>query len=270
MKTFKLYIIFLFALPLLYSCTKVIDLNLGNNTGKLVIEGNITNATGAQTIKLSQNVPFSSTNTYPPVTGATVAVTDQAGKNYVFTEATPGTYTASTVSGIPGSTYTMTVTTGAKTYTATSAMPAPIALDSLTSKDNEFNTSKHKKDITVHYRDPAGVANQYRFVMFVNNVQVKLIYAFNDDFNDGRNVSIDLRTDNNSDRDFGIYAGDTVTVEMQCIDKPVYTYWFTLMQQGDNGPGGGVTPADPPGNITPTVLGYFSAHTTQSKTIVVK
>jgi hypothetical protein len=57
---------------------------------------------------------------------------------------------------------------------------------------------------------------------------------------------------------------------MQCIDKPVYTYWFTLMQQGDNGPGGGVTPADPPSNITPTVLGYFSAHTTQSKTIVVK
>jgi hypothetical protein len=270
MKTFKPYIILLLALPLICSCTKVIDLNLGNNTGKLVIEGNITNATGPQTIQLSQNVPVSNTNTYPPVTGATVTVTDQTGKSYPFAESTPGTYTTGTLTGIPGNSYTMTVTSNSKTYKATSPMPTPITLDSLTSKNDEFNSSKHKKNITVHYQDPAGTVNQYRFVMFVNNVQVKTIYAFNDDFNDGRTVSIDLRTDNNSDPDFGIYAGDTVTVEMQCIDKPVYTYWFTLMQQGDNGPGGGVTPADPPSNITPTVLGYFSAHTTQSKTIVVK
>jgi hypothetical protein len=270
MKKFTSHIILLFVLPLICSCTKVIDLKLGNNTGKLVIEANVTNATGPQIIKLSQNVPVTSTNTYPPVTGATVTVTDQAGNAYVFTESTPGTYTTSTLTGIPGSSYTMTVTSGSKTYTATSAMPVPIALDSLTSKNDEFNTSKHKKNITVHYEDPAGAVNQYRFVMFVNDVQVKTIYAFNDDFNDGRTVSIDLRTDNNSDPDFGIYAGDTVTVEMQCIDKPIYTYWFTMMQQGDNGPGGGVTPADPPSNITPTVLGYFSTHTTQRKTIVVK
>jgi hypothetical protein len=42
------------------------------------------------------------------------------------------------------------------------------------------------------------------------------------------------------------------------------------MQEQTNGPGGGVTPSNPPTNITPVTLGYFSAHTTQSKTIVVK
>jgi hypothetical protein len=150
-------------------------------------------------------------------------------------------------------------------------MPAPVALDSLTSKDDEFNTSKHKKVITVYYQDPVGVANQYRFVMYVNGVQVKNVYAFNDQFNDGRNVSIDLREDDSDNStDKGIFAGDKVTVEMQCVDKPIYTYWYTLMQQGNNGPGGGVTPSNPPNNISPTTLGYFSAHTTQTKTIVVK
>lgn len=56
-------------------------------------------------------------------------------------------------------------------------------------------------------------------------------------------------------------------VEMQCIDRPVYLYWFTLSQQGGIGPGGSVMPDDPPTNITPVTLGYF---TTQTRTIVVE
>jgi hypothetical protein len=270
MKTLRttLYLISLLALA---SCTKVIDLKLGNDTGKLVIEGNITNTAGSQVIKLSTNVPFSNTNTYPPVSGATVSVSDQAGNSYPFTEGPSGTYSNSLLTGIPGNTYTMTVVTGSKTYTATSVMPALVSLDSLTSKNEVVQTNDHKKVVTVYYQDPAGIANQYNFVVYVNKVQANDTYAFNDQFNDGRYVSIDLRENTaSSSVDKGIYAGDTVTVEMQCIDKPVYTYWETLMQQETNGPGGGVSPADPPTNISPVTLGYFSAHTTQSKTIVVK
>jgi hypothetical protein len=270
MKTFKIAL-YIFSLLALASCTKVIDLKLGNDTGKLVIEGNITNTAGPQIIKLSTNVPFSNTNTYPAVSGATVSVSDQNGNTYPFIESPSGTYTNSQLTGIPGNTYTMTVTTGGKTYTASSTMPLVVNLDSLTSKNEVIQTSDHKKVVTVYYQDPAGVANQYRFVMHVNNVQANDIYAFNDQFNNGRYVSIDLRENtDNSSVDKGIFSGDNVTVEMQCIDQPVYTYWYTLMQQETNGPGGGVTPSDPPTNISPVTLGYFSAHTTQSKTIVVK
>jgi hypothetical protein len=270
MKTLKTYIKFLFFLPVLASCTKVIDLNLNNTAGELVIEGNITNVAGPQIIKLSQNVPFSTTNVYPPVSGAKVTVSDQAGHSYSFTEGPSGTYTIAGLVGIAGNTYNMLVAVNSKNYQASSVMPAPVLLDSITSKDDEFNTSKHDKVITAYFQDPAGIANQYKFVMYVNNVQAKDIYTINDQFNDGRYVTIDLREDDsNTGSDAGIHSGDTVTVEMQCIDKPIYTYWFTLQQQG-NGPGGGVTPSDPPTNITPTTLGYFSAHTTQTKTIVVK
>jgi hypothetical protein len=270
MKTLKI-VLYLFSLLTLASCTKVIDLKLGNNTGELVIEGNVTNTAGPQIIKLSTNVPFTNTNTYPPVTGATVSVSDHNGNTYPFTEGPSGTYSNSQLIGIPGNTYTMTVTTGGKTYTATSVMPAVVNLDSLTSKNEVVQTSDNKKDITVYYQDPTGIVDQYRFVMYVNNVQADDIYAFNDQFNNGRYVSIDLREDNASNSvDKGIFSGDTVTVEMQCIDQPIYTYWETLMQEQTNGPGGGVTPSNPPTNITPVTLGYFSAHTTQSKTIVVK
>ena len=103
--------------------------------------------------------------------------------------------------------------------------------------------------------------NQYRFVMYVNRVQVNTIFAFDDEFIDGRNVNLDLQQN-----DIDIFPKDTVTVEMQCIDRPMYTYWFTLVQQRGNNPGGAMTPSNPPTNITPATLGYFSAHTTQSIT----
>jgi hypothetical protein len=265
MKSFKLYLLFIALSIIVTSCTKVIDLKLGNNTGDLVIEGNITNVQGPQIIKLSLNVPFTNTNTYPTVTGATISVSDQAGNTYPCVESPAGTYSTSQFAGISGNTYTMNVSSKGKIYTAISVMPAVVALDSVTAEKNDFNSSNNRKKITVHYKDPSGVVNQYNFLLFVNNVQVKAIFANNDQFTDGNNVSLDLNQDL-----IDIYPGDTVTVEMQCVDLNIYTYWFTLMQQGNNGPGGSVTPSNPPTNITPTTLGYFSAHSTQTKTILVK
>jgi hypothetical protein len=258
----SIYITAILLVTFMASCTKVIQVKTANNVGELVIEGNITNVFGPQTIQLSKNVALSSTNTYPAITGAVVAVTDQDGNTYPFTESPAGTYTSSNGAGTFGSTYTMTVTTGGTTYTARSTMPAAVNLDSVTSKNAPIGNDK--KQITVHYQDPPGVANQYRFVLYVNGVQVKDVFADNDQFNDGKYVNLDLY-----ESDIDIHTGDIVKVEMQCIDDPIYTYWFTLAQQSVDNPGGGVTPANPPTNITPTTLGYFSVHTTQTITIVV-
>ncbi len=250
---------------ILAGCTKVIDLKLANDSGKLVIEGNITNQDSVQYIKLSRNVPFTSTDVYPAVTGATVTVTDDKSNSYTFTEGPAGTYASPAFQGLAGSNYKMLVVTGGTTYTANSIMPAAVQLDSVTDKKNDFNDKDNKREITVHYQDPAGAVNQYRFVMWVNSKQVSGVFAFNDEFSDGRYVHGDL-VENTND----IFPGDTVKVEMQCLDKPVYTYWFTLMEQQFGGPDGGVAPSNPPSNISPAPLGYFSAHTTQTITIIVK
>ena len=266
MKRSRLFTTLFFLSLVISACTKVIDIKTGNDSGKLDIEANVTNAGGPQIITLSKNVAFTNTNTYPPVSGATVTVTDQAGNSYPFAEGIAGTYTNSQLTGVPGDTYTMSVLTGGVTYAASSTMPVGVVIDSVTSKNEAISSgSKPKKEISVHYRDPAGVADYYRWVLYVNGVQVKSVFAFDDEFNDGLAASEVLRQD-----DIDIYAGDTVTVEMQCVDKPVYLYWFTLAQQGNNGPGGSVAPSNPPTNITPVSLGYFSANTTQSTTIVVK
>jgi hypothetical protein len=266
MKLLKRNIILFILATAVTACTRVIDLNLDSDTGRMVIEANITNVKGIQTIRLTQNVPLSSINTYPGISGATVLVTDNGGNQYNFTQTLPGTYIAANVAGIASNVYTLSVACNGKTYTAQSTMPATVALDSVTSKNTVLNASKGRKQITVHFQDPKGLGNQYRFILYVNGIQIKREFVFNDDFIDGNYAHIDLRQ---SDTD--IFTGDKVTVEMQCIDKPVYTYWYSIQQQLPSGPGGGVTPTDPPTNITPSnTLGYFSAHTTQSVGIVVK
>lgn len=265
MKTSLIYFMLFFFILAITSCDKVIDIKLDSETDRLVIEGNITDVLGPQTIKLNTNVAVSNTNTYPPVTGATVVVNDQAGNIYKFVEGPAGTYITPKMIGIAGNTYTMNVVINGKSYKANSMMPKLVALKAVSSSSSNYNSGDGTRKIAVHYQDTKGVANQYNFLMYVNGVQVKRVFVNNDDFTDGNNVSFDL-----IENDIGINPGDKVTVEMQCIDKAMYTYWFTLMQQNYNGPGGGVTPSDPPNNITPTALGYFSAHTTQTETITVK
>lgn len=251
------------------SCEKVIDVKLNNAENQLVIEGGITDQSGQQVIKISKSAPYTENNTYPTVSGATVVVTDNTGQSWVFTESTPGTYVFGPLKGVTGRIYSLKVTVNGITYTASSTMSAAVAIDSLDVKVFNFG-DEHQKQAQVHYKDPIGVANYYRFVMKVNGTQSKQVYAENDRLTDGKNVpSVLFYTGNNDDED-QLKIGDNVDVEMQCIDKNVFTYWYTLSQQSQNGPGGGVTPGNPPSNIIGNALGYFSAYTVSKKQMVVK
>jgi hypothetical protein len=50
---------------------------------------------------------------------------------------------------------------------------------------------------------------------------------------------------------------------MNCVDKNVYDYFFTLSGVTGNNGFQTATPANPVSNISNGALGYFSAHTTQ-------
>jgi hypothetical protein len=63
--------------------------------------------------------------------------------------------------------------------------------------------------------------------------------------------------------------GDTVAVEMHCIDPAMYKYWFSLSQSA-TGETETASPANPVTNLSGGTLGYFSAHTVRSKSIIVK
>ncbi|QKJ29072.1 DUF4249 domain-containing protein [Mucilaginibacter mali] len=244
------------------SCQRVIDIKIGNNDEKIVIEGKLTNVAGVQTITISKTVAYDDANVYPPVTGAAVTVASTTGTT-TFKETQPGQYTLANTRGRSGTAYTMTVKLGDKTYTATSVMPNQVTLDSINISGLAVG-KKTVKTVSAFYHDPPDAVNQYNFLMFVNGVQVKQVFTINDNLSNGRIVNSTLYQ-----YDIELKTGDKVEVEMQCIDKNVYNYWYNLGQQGGNGPANSATPSNPTSNISNGALGYFSAYTVQRKSIMV-
>ncbi|HKZ66576.1 MAG TPA: hypothetical protein VJ111_09490, partial [Chitinophagaceae bacterium] len=68
--------------------------------------------------------------------------------------------------------------------------------------------------------------------------------------------------------DEDIKSGDTVKLDMLCIDPAVYKYWYSVNQSA-TGNSQSASPANPVSNISGGALGYFSAHTIQTKTLLV-
>lgn len=269
MKILKLLPVFLIlCIALTSSCKKILDLDLETAEPRLVIEGNLTNRMGVQTVRISQTVPFDASNNFPAVSGAKVTMEDNKGKLITFVEAAPGVYEAYRYAGVSGVTYTMNVNVAGQVYTASSTMPALVTLDSLSASEQTFG-SNVRKTIAVNYADPAQVKNFYLFKMVLNGKKVGQIFSDSDFFNDGRYVRRDLFL--SGPEDLEINPGDEVTVEMQNIDETIYTYWRSLEQQYASGnPNDVTTPSNPPGNWSNKALGYFSAHTTQTQEVVVR
>ncbi|WP_129716061.1 DUF4249 domain-containing protein [Pedobacter sp. SYP-B3415] len=266
MKKPHIFLLMLIAAALGFQgCEKVIEIDTTNAEPQLVIEGAITDETTSQVIRLSKSVAYTEQSVFPAVRGATVRVTDNMGTILSFTEAEPGVYRR-LFRGRSGRSYKLEVTAEGKTYTATSVMPARVVLDSLSIATETF-FNEEQKELYVNFKDPAAEANFYHFKMFVNGTQIKRPFPYNDRFTNGNNISTQLfyRGDNVE----SVKTGDVIEVEMQCVDRQMYNYWYVLTQSSGRGPGGGTTPSNPDSNISGGALGYFSAHTVQRMSVTV-
>jgi hypothetical protein len=250
------------------SCQKVIKLELNDAEKKYVIEAVITDQPGTAKVSISQTKNFDEDNTFPGVSGAIVTIKETGGATTTLPETSAGKYEAPALTGSSGKTYTLTVTVGGKTFTAISTMPQKINLDTIYTT-NELIFTDVRKIVNVEFRDPPGRGNSYRFVQYVNSLKEKQLFIQNDDYTDGRKNDFLLFYFADSDSDSTIIkSGNTVKVDMQCIDPNVYLYWFSL-QRSSTGGSGQATPSNPVTNMQGGALGYFSAHTLQTKTMIV-
>src|ERR1035438_483020 len=127
------YIILSALFILTYSaCEKVITINLNSVNPVIVIQGDITNDAGPYYVILTNTASYYDSNYFPPVTGAKVIVSANAGNSETLTEVTPGTYQTAHTQGVPGRTYYLNVTTlNGLNFAAASTMPQPIPIDSV-------------------------------------------------------------------------------------------------------------------------------------------
>jgi len=243
------------------ACQKVVNINLNDSNPKLVVEGEVSDASAPFKVHLSRSVNFDQSNVPPPVTGATVVVTDSTtGAVDTLRETTPGIYTTKPMAGVPGHTYKLYIKNGNSEYFASSTMPMPVTLDSMyvTNFDAFGNISKQ---VTPVFTDPAGVNNYYRFVEYVDGKKLDKIFTFSDKYTDGLVNNMPIF---NEDTD--VVAGNNLMLEMQCIDKPSYEFFRTM---SESSLGSSSTPGNPVNNISGGALGYFSAHTTTSRSLIV-
>jgi hypothetical protein len=249
---------------LLGSCQRVIDVHLNSNRSKYVIEGLVTNQSNSWSVSISKTKDFSADNSFPGVSGATVTI-ENNGTIFPMAEATPGVYAFAGVAGVPGSTYNLKVILDGVVYTSSSTMPQPVSLDSIYVSNDQLTT----KRFTAVFKDPRGVRNYYRGIQYVNGREEPTIFVANDEFTDGLKMVTTLNfTNNTNDTTRDIKTGDLVRIDLLCIDSAVYNYWFSLNNDA-SGDGTIASPANPVSNITGGCLGYFSAQTVSTKSLVV-
>ncbi|HEV3412794.1 MAG TPA: DUF4249 domain-containing protein [Puia sp.] len=245
----------------LFSCKKIVTLKLNNVPQAIVIQGEVTNQPGPYYVTISRPVDFYADNNFPPVSGATVVITDNSGQTDSLIEVSPGVYGTHILQGAPDEQYTLSVTAGGVTYTAVSTMPATVNLDSVTFVSNS-GFGRKRISAVANFQDPVGEKNYYQFIEYLNGAQLtKDLFVFDDRLSDGRYIDYTLFNDSSY-----LQQGDNLTVNMYCIDSAVYNYFFQLLQSGGAGSfNTSASPANPTSNISNGAYGYFSAHTVSSQ-----
>ena len=264
MKNIFLIIISLF---LVISCEREIDLNLEDQSGNIVIEANVTDQAGPYTVRITKSVSFTQSNTYPGIENAQVTLSDDLGQTENLQHIGDGIYQASSFQGQSGRTYTLKVQTDGKEYTSQSKMPEAVEFQGL-EQDFFMVAGETSYTLLPIFVDPPALGNRYLFTYSVNDNPKKYFSEFSDNVNNGAPNQRPLILPND-DEAVKVKVGDKITVKMQCIDDAVYTFYSALLQLSGGG-GGGVTPTNPPSNISNGALGYFSAHTVSVKTIVIE
>lgn len=249
---------------LLSACVKQIPFDINTNNRKMVIEGYVNNIDTTATVIISETVNLSTTEPPPSVSGARVAVTDvTSNTTFLLSEWKPGNYIAKSFKGYPGHEYFLQVQLGNNTYEARSQMPLPVKLDSIAFLDMSlFGLNKYYHTI-LYFQDPYLSDNYYRYLQKVNGIERNTIYVFDDIFTNGNYQSVELyKTD--------LLQNDTVSVEMQCIDKSTYQYFKQIGNVDQVSGQQSLTPTNPVTNITGGAIGYFSAYCKQTKNAVIK
>ncbi|MGA3288205.1 MAG: DUF4249 domain-containing protein [Bacteroidota bacterium] len=256
----------------LSGCQQVVSIDLNTANPRAVVEGNIKDQPGPYSVFLSMTGSyFDTTLSTPPISHAQVVITDDLGNRDTLKEVISGTYQSSTLIGVSGRTYTLSVKADGKEYMATSSMPAKVFIDSLYALPRHGLDGESGYDIYVMFKDPPELGNYYRInarssaVIPADSIDGRRYRLFTDKLTNGNEMTERIRAGRN------VSVGDTITIELRSIDKSTYDYFHTLSDilSSDRSPTS-LSPANPNSNISGDALGYFAAYTIDSKQIVLK
>ena len=207
-----------------YSCEEVVDVDLEQSEPRLVIEASLLWDKEAgneqeQIIKITTTAPYFDTE-IPPATGAEVTVSTPDGKEYIFSEISPGIYKSTNIPIAREGNYELSVVYNDQLYIATESFYSVTNLEEVV-QGNDGGFSSEDTEFRLFYSDPAGVDNFYLFRFSHDNIALQI---YSDEFTDG-NRSFAYFSDEN------VESGDEVGFDIQGISEGFYEYLFILSSQ---------------------------------------
>ncbi len=247
-------------------CEKVIDVDLNEASPALVIQGNLSSDQKVAEVKLTMTTSYFDTLSPEKVTGAKVSLEDGKGQKIVLIETLKGVYATFGLKPVFNTNYKLIVETRDEIYQAESVLNPPVTIDSVTWEYDEgssfFDAGYY---LNVWFSDPPSVQNYYRIQIYRNGLLKRSmddLIVFNDRYVDGNKVGISLFND-------PYYLNDTVRVQLISLDKNAYDYFNTLAELINTNPGS-AAPANPNTNFSNGALGYFSAWSSDTLSIIIR
>ena len=163
-KVHVLLILISIAASALLSCEDVVKVDVPQNEEKLVIDAQLHNGGGNQSMKVMVSQPYFNNSPIPPATGAIIQVSDNEGNKYNFVQqldkdSKPSLYfmwkpVNSETFGKIGNIYTLEIKYKGETYKSIAEMKPVPKIDSLTFafKDNSALPSSDTKVEKIGYR----------------------------------------------------------------------------------------------------------------------
>ncbi len=239
------------------ACRKKIDLKFKDSAPKNVIQCEINDTDSIHYVTITKSLGLNGAATYSGVTGAIITLKDQQGNTTTFLDLGDGKYQSGVYFLTNNFTYTLSVNVNGEDFIATSTLPTHVNLEDLVFLPSGFGDENARIIVPLRY-DPENEANFYRFKVTINDTVDKSIQIQDDELSNGL-----LQQQPIFGGEFPV-VGDTCEVTLNCIDKNVFDYLFTLLS---NDPGGSATPANPKSNFSGGCLGFFSA---QAKNTLVR
>jgi hypothetical protein len=268
------FILILFTIILLGSCTERIDIDLDSSYTRLVVEGSISTDTLAHKVRLSKSSDYFSNTPAEGISGATVWFTADNNDSIplIESDSLSGSYfTANNIYGIPGKSYQLHIIlpqaiNNQTSYTSSvEKIPFMNPIDSISLQYQPDWGDKGYWEIKVWAWDPETI-DYYMFKAHLNHVLVTdtlyEVFITDDIFFNGRYTNgITSQYYDLSKDDEQVKVGDTATFELNSITREYFDFFREVQEEifGHNPMFSG-PPANVRGNITGGAMGYFSAY----------
>lgn len=262
-----------------WSCEEPVHLDVSQAEPWVVIEGQVTNVSGKQYVKITRSEGFYDSGKTPRVTDATVLVKDDDGNEFPFIH-NPGNQADSAGYYLPqtpfigeiGRTYTLHATIDGQVYEATDELFYVTPIDSLSYRVNEDEK-----------KDPKVFGKYYEVLIYAKEPQeTKDYYLFKFFRNDSLQTYVDTEIYYTDDKVLGesidgvsspIYfaPGDRARCEIYSISRDAFVFYNDLQSLLQND--GGLfsqPPSNSRSNVTNGALGFFQASALHVSEIEIK